>query len=450
MATLLSLPNELLQQVASYLPFASLLNLQRLSRRLHGICNDRLVLQGIAQHCFSNTRGAKESLLRVLAASNRNDLDPSQLEWLEGGSVLADASIDEAKYLAYAAQRCTEAVLIQPPANQKEWASHLSPWNTSFDISEWLPQLLALHHPATLALEPDAFLRPICEVHQRRLHTRNESISDPSATPDEQRAEFINLHFVICYVTLQRLGNTRDYTETTRQFENYFCPSSTNHDTALATANNFRETIRLLCDHVTDYPHEDIASSQSQAFSWILPLMLQIAVQFPLAIREHGPLPKSTKIPFQTFMEIRSLYPAGGSFSTCHLQKTTSPDFLTGKWIGYYTDERQSRGLSQPTTRYDPPMVDVQIVARKPLEHELNTEAISAKIDLQSRGFDAHGEFTLEGQVSFKGEVTLVKQYIFAGWTWRWSGCITPFGIVGDWSGRRYGGHFWIWKVEWC
>lgn len=118
--------------------------------------------------------------------------------------------------------------------------------------------------------------------------------------------------------------------------------------------------------------------------------------------------------------------------------------------MGSYTDERRRRGISQPTTRYDPLMRDIQIIAQAPSEHESDTQGISATIDSRTRGIDAHGSFILQGNVYSNGNVELAKLYIHHQWEWTWKGSITPFGIVGEWSGHgRYGGHFWIWKQDW-
>ncbi|XP_014560887.1 hypothetical protein COCVIDRAFT_88392, partial [Bipolaris victoriae FI3] len=49
MPGLLSLPTELLQQIASSLPCSSALNLLRVNHQLRKACNDRLVFQQIAK-----------------------------------------------------------------------------------------------------------------------------------------------------------------------------------------------------------------------------------------------------------------------------------------------------------------------------------------------------------------------------------------------------------------
>jgi hypothetical protein len=96
-------------------------------------------------------------------------------------------------------------------------------------------------------------------------------------------------------------------------------------------------------------------------------------------------------------------------------------------------------------------MRNIQIVARTPSGEMRKSEKIKTVIDRESRGVDAHGEFSLQGQVLVDGSVRIAKRYIVHDTLWSWLGQITPFGIVGTWEGcDRFGGYFWIWKEEWC
>jgi hypothetical protein len=96
-------------------------------------------------------------------------------------------------------------------------------------------------------------------------------------------------------------------------------------------------------------------------------------------------------------------------------------------------------------------MCDIRMVAHDPSAHDRTSNHVTAKIDRQTKGVDSHGEFTLEGRVCEDGTVIIVKRYIVAGWSWTWTGHVTPFGIVGIWGNQRYfGGYFWIRKEEWC
>jgi hypothetical protein len=79
------------------------------------------------------------------------------------------------------------------------------------------------------------------------------------------------------------------------------------------------------------------------------------------------------------------------------------------------------------------------------------TTTIQAVVDKESRGVDAHGEFSFEGQVRENGSVCIAKRYILNGFSLLWLGQIAPYGIVDVWGG--YDGfrcNFWMWKEEWC
>jgi hypothetical protein len=57
-------------------------------------------------------------------------------------------------------------------------------------------------------------------------------------------------------------------------------------------------------------------------------------------------------------------------------------------------------------------MRNIQIVARTPSEEMRKSEKIKTVIDRESTGVDAHGEFSLQGQVLVDGSVRIAKRYI--------------------------------------
>ena len=113
MASFLTLPNELLRHIASSLPLSALLKLRCVKRRLHDVCNDRLVLHNIARNGLFNTTGAAESLILAYSARNRVSMKPEQLEWREGDLLLDRASLQDTSRVAYAVERCIEASLTK-------------------------------------------------------------------------------------------------------------------------------------------------------------------------------------------------------------------------------------------------------------------------------------------------------------------------------------------------
>jgi hypothetical protein len=99
MAYLLSFPNELIQHITSFLPCSSALNLLKVDRRLHNICNDKVVFHNIAKY----------NLERPLLLENCIEL--ADTSWAEGDSILASYSLEETIRIAYAAERCIQALL---------------------------------------------------------------------------------------------------------------------------------------------------------------------------------------------------------------------------------------------------------------------------------------------------------------------------------------------------
>ncbi|KAJ5060399.1 hypothetical protein J3E72DRAFT_180447 [Bipolaris maydis] len=169
-----------------------------------------------------------------------------------------------------------------------------------------------------------------------------------------------------------------------------------------------------------------------QATALLPTFLLELAVYrlFPEQLRRQ--LPSVSCIGFKSLMRIPPVFSqnaATQSFAQCHVEKMVTPEFLGAKWMGYYSEQRGT-GASD----------------------------VAAVIDRETRGVDAHGEFSLQGRVKKNGQVELVKRYIVSGWTWPWIGCLTPFGIVGTWGDESdesdesdsFGGYFWIWKEDWC
>lgn len=452
MTSFLDLPNELLQRIASFLPFSALLQLKCVNRRTQSICDDRFVLRDIAQYGLFNTSGAVEKLRQTYCDPDRIDLAPEQFEWREGVAFLDTASAEEMRNVAYAVERCIEGALDETD----DWTLRKLRNTESFDIGGWLPLMLALHHPAALVLEPDTFLRiheelskgsaPVSSLWATRvLRSMN---STPS--PEPQEADMINVNFILIYVTLQRLGTTRKSIDIIRLFEDFFFPPWTDSAKAQSREEEPRvieDTLKRLRERVPRWGEHTSGFTLAQAFAVLVPLIVELAVQFP-ATDHPGDLIKPAQMDFQDFMAIPS--PRGScamSFTTCHLPTMTSPEFLCGRWRGYYTDQRAFLRRRGRQGTFDPAMCNVRIVAKAPQQ----LLGVSACIDRSSRGTDAHGEFALNGQVLGDGSISLVKSYIVMGWSWIWTGRVTPFGWVGTWgSPLTTGGYFWLWKEDWA
>jgi hypothetical protein len=455
MTSLLALPNELLQHVAFYLPFSAIVKLQCVNRRLHEVYNDRLVLQDATRNGLYNTTGTIERLLDMHSAPNKIAIRPAQLLWPEGDQFLHQTSIQGIKALAYIVEKCANITSM----GSEDWTIRSSSDKASHTFSDWLPQLLALHHPATLCLKPDALLRVHGEINRTlntrpsvQSHIRGLLSQPPLPTPSaEQLADLINVNFILSFITLQHLSATLDSKDTLQLFTEFFYLTRMEEQQASRREESevIDDTMKHLCERVPGYGEHRADFNLVQASSVVIPMIFSLSAQFP-RMGQAGDLPKPNKMPFQSFMNVPSDQDSALSFSTCHLRTMTSPEFLTGRWTGYYSDQRAFRDAPSQA-EFDFPMRDIRIVAQDPSEQERAGGHISAAVDRRSQGVDAHGHFILEGQIFTDGTVRIAKRYTVARWAWTWTGCITPFGIVGFWGNNRFlGGYFWIWKEEWC
>jgi hypothetical protein len=179
-------------------------------------------------------------------------------------------------------------------------------------------------------------------------------------------------------------------------------------------------------------------------------VIVEFVAQWPASIHTKN-LPKPSRMPYYDYMDLPSICEANSAtlFSTCHLSKMTSPEFLTGRWMGYYTDHRRAYSIPVEDL-FDTPMDNIQLLARPSTMSPDRAQSSFVEIDARSGGIDSHGIFSLEGQVHSYGYVQVVKRYLNGGWTWGWNGHVTPFGIVGSWGLHQdFGGYFWIWKEDW-
>ncbi|KAH5396064.1 hypothetical protein HBI23_219770 [Parastagonospora nodorum] len=441
MTSLLSLPTELLQHIANYLPFSALVVLQCSNRRLRDVCKSHVVIENVARHGHHNIPGAMPTVLRTHSASNRGGFEAEQLQWHEGKTFLNNADIGAAKRIAYNVERCGIAALAS--AVNDDWTSHIAQGHSTYSISSWLPHLLVMHHPVTLALESRTFLRVHGEINLRaQLET--------SHTDAKHMADLVNVNFILSYVMLQRLSTTLNPLEVVRSFEDFY-GSSTNREEVLNQAQSEEartlKVIEKMSELVLDYYEEHYPFTLAQASSALVLLIFGLTTQLP-PVAYYGNSPKPYRMSFQELMDIDSIIEMQAeSFGTCHLHEMTGPEFLCGQWIGYFSDHRSVHNLR---TLFDNPMSDIGIAARPLSPHDATARGARTKIDRNTRGKDAHGEFLLEGRVYANGNVDISKTYLLGSTSWVWTGHITPFGIVGHWSNEwEFGGYFWIWKEEW-
>ena len=445
----LALPHELLQHIARFLPCSSLLQLTRVNHQLHDACFDSLLFKDIAQNAFYRAPGAVDALLALYNQPGRVKLQPEQLGWPEGDSILDECSFEDKVRVAHAVENLIGLSTLKPAA----WLT-----TTTSNMADWLPHLLALHHPASWCLDPDMFLLPHGQLGQSNTSSTSSLLMNRwlSRTADQARdriasarlqvVHFTNFSFILNYTTLQRLGSTSTTKDVFILFTRHFVPDWIGADsTILDTQSMANNVIQRLSERIPGYGTFIRDFTLTQASAALLLLLTAIASTY--GNREQRLLPVPTKMQFIEFMDIPSLYHSSAElFSTCHYKRMVAPKFLSGQWLGYYSDHRS---FQNHTVNVDPPMQNILLVVNEPTEEARTRLRISAIIERETRGYDAHGDFLLSGRVREDGLVSVAKQYLGLGISWTWTGRITPFGIVGVWGHNSFGGYFWIFKQEW-
>lgn len=410
----LSLPTELLQSIAALCPCSTILNLILVNRALHDACNDRLVFRHIA-----------ESAHRAIQSS------PSQ--WPEGAAYLSDASLADTIRAAYAAERS----LGMPNLSLADYEqNHGKFGEIEVDIFNWIPQFIALRHPATIQIHPLYFL----DQFQLARRASNYNIYELTqhSSPEEIAAHYFNTAFCLAYAmiawtrTKHNIDILHSFADQLR-IDGVRRPVSTGSNDPRRVQDFFRTSVQAL--HRID----EFGPEHEWAALFLLITLIMSANP------GSSILPLVDRIPFHTFMNIPPVYRnTGDVFRKCHLQKMCTPEFLSGEWMGFYSDHRWQG------PRLDPIMHTIRLDGSWQDEQKGNIS-----IDYTSGGADAHGRFRLEGAVNTDGKVTMAKTYIEHPWKWEWIGHVTPFGIVGTWGGgsrgaASFGGFLWIWKKEWC
>ncbi|KAJ4988193.1 hypothetical protein SVAN01_06289 [Stagonosporopsis vannaccii] len=445
---LLALPPELLQHIARFLPCSSLLHLIRVNRQLYDVCNDLILIKDIVQNAFLRTAGAVKRLIDIYEQPMRYALKPEQIDWPEGRYIVGEYSLEDQLRTAHAIERLVQLSTLRPAA----WLT-----STTSNMADWLPPLLALHHPASLGLEPDMFLLPHGQLSQsntsltslllanRWLSRTTDQARDRVASAKLQMVHFTNLSFMLTYTTLQRLGSTkRPEHEVLVLFVRQLVPDWSTDDPSLADVSDIKAVTQRLSERVPGHGTFIRDFDLTQASAALVLLLVYIASKYGNQF-----LPCPAKISFTKFMDIPSVYHRSAEiFATCHYRCMTTPEFLSGQWHGYYSDHRRFRRRAGRVD-VDPPMRAIRMIAQEPTEEARTGLRISAIIDRETKGHDAHGDFRLTGRVREDGLVSAAKQYLANGFSWTWTGRMTPFGIVGVWGHNSFGGYFWIFKSEW-
>ena len=209
-------------------------------------------------------------------------------------------------------------------------------------MSNWLPFMVALHHPAASNLGPDIFLR---------LQGRLLAWSEPAAqtTRSSHRTDCINVNFALTYTLLTKLesmsGNPRDLrAQIQAPFDEFF---SMNLETVpgeypLPCSGGGSLAILSIRQRVRGYGVFPTVFRLDQAAAVLLALLLDLPEHWR-NWRHVGRLPIPAKMPFHSLMDLCSTVPYGSNpFSECHIRKMVTPRFLTGEWTGLFTNQPQS------------------------------------------------------------------------------------------------------------
>lgn len=453
--SLLALPNELLQQIACSLSCSDLLHLSRVNHQVRNACYDPLVFKDVAQNALYNTSGAVDRLLDLYKQRDCVGLRLEQLSWPEGELLLDKSPFEDKIRIGHAIGRLLCLSMVTPESlSHRQFLRTLT--LTTSGLAEWLPHLLALHHPAAWLLEPNMFMLSHGQLSQsnasstssvlmnRWLSRTADQAHDRSTSTRLLTNHFISFSFVLNYIILQQLASFNRSHDVLPNLIRHFVPSLYGAQTWVDTQSMTKIVIERLSERVPGYATFTRGFTLPQASAALLPLMVAIASSYDG--REERILPVPAKISFTSFMDIPSLYHNSvGIFTTCHYKRMTTLEFLSGCWAGYYSDQR----TRDWATHIEAPMRNIQIVARKPTEEERMRLKISVIIDRESRGYDSLGDFMLSGRVHEDGLVSVVKQYLRNGFSCTWTGRLMPFGIVGVWGNRGFEGYFWIFKEIW-
>ncbi|KAF2256156.1 hypothetical protein BU26DRAFT_557631 [Trematosphaeria pertusa] len=423
MSSLLDLPTELIQRIARNLPCSAALNFIQVNRQLHAACNDRLVFKHIALHQVGHENlGGKEGTP----------------VWDEGVDLLNEATLQGTIRIALAVERALQRASEKPP----RWFSEDDGGVVVVhrDVEEWLPHLLTLHHPACSSFKAEHLLWLHLELANRR-HVRpgDENSEAHRKSVVQAYATLVNVGFCLAFLTLEGMSRIPEE-QVLEPFEmGYHIPENRVNDYVRSGAWGLSPPA----------PGSDLLRTYSlaQAAASIIPFLYSIlgGAHFPIKL----PCPSRTL--FRSYMDIPLVYRnTTVEFSYCHTHRMTAPEFLSGRWMGYYTDQRNL--IHSRYAIVDPPMRNINLIARPRDRTDRPDPHIRAMVDRETRGVDSHGAFLLYGEIHENGKVDVIKSYPAQGWDWMWHGEVTPFGIIGHWGdlSGNFGGYFWIWKEEWC
>jgi hypothetical protein len=390
------------------------------SRTLRSTCNDRLLFREIAERTTTPNSITKN------------------VEWQDASVLLCRASLSDTIRIAYAVERATKRGEVQYP----RWEMQNNGEEVDSDVRGWLPHLVALRHPTCLTFHPEYLL----SLHYQLSRFQPERSS-------QYYADLLDVEFCMIALILQQIARGKDfYSAFHKQWKKIM-------ESREAERKRDVEIQYLLGLHdINSGPVPGITVSLAQRVHRLtmntygqasaIILYMPFFVNRMHAINDLPiPLPEPSRMPFHTWMNIPMVYGSERrAFHECHAWWATTPEFISGTWIGYYSDERERE------PNLEEPMHSINLIARKSdLPYQPAQTRTRTVIDVASKGRDGIGKFAMHGEIHFDGSVILYKQYD-VGWGWVYKGFVTPFGIAGSWGDRHLDGqgYFWLWKKDWC
>lgn len=279
-----------------------------------------------------------------------------------------------------------------------------------------IPQLVASHHPILEGIDPVRLLTSL--PHFDSLKT------NPNVT---HAFDFCLSVLVMDRITISRV--VKDY-----------------------VSAEMREILRLLTkyDILPMIPYSHPISSTIFMCNLILSIFAQ-PESHPLKINP----PKSTSIPYTSFMNLPLLFSATAQldFRTCHISSMATPSFvLDGKWASFYS--LSTTFSSNARHNFQPPVTDVQFslatAEEVPGLDDLNLP--SGSTVLSATGDDSFGIFTANGVLRADGSLRMIETN-YRGQLWSWNLTFCPFGLFGTWGNVDDGsvnGYLWMFKEEWA
>lgn len=480
------LPVELLQNIAVYLPFSSILSLSLTSKQLFAACYHRHVFKRKAVNAIFDEKYHNMASLHLddvevedwelqTCDSEASEEASDGEEWWSGvdeeispeegwdytvsitqaqykiekahaeriakwpdRTVFDKLSASDSARVAFAVEKAQQWFNVpldyQPIDRSINWREG--------DFASWLPHLVTTRHPSVFTMKPEHFHFLLCKHGQtgRFGFDKNSCLID-----------YLGSAYCIAVLTLTRIETLATAPgRIWRPVTNALPFDSGPFGLALPDVLLFFSWVMTRNKVRLDY--ED-------RYTTVIYMIFRILA----ASRPHDvPLPLVGRLPLRTILEnpIPFRTPAI-SMHDIRLTPQETIDFLNGTWVGWYAtqaDDYINPKLSRPQS--------MQIAAREATSSDHSDCITIIKGQLNS---DKSASTLFHGSVNIRGEVSIVYTYEKERSLWpnhdirkvgredRCHGYITPFGIVGwldpgdrvEHYVRDMSDIFWMYKEDW-